>query len=47
MNEKLVDCGMRENYKRGYKALSASIRVDKIGFSKEEEAIKKDNAENL
>lgn len=47
MNEKLVDCGMRENYERGYKALSASIRVDRIGFSKEGEDIKKDKAENL
>lgn len=34
MNEKLVDCGVRENYKRGYKTLSVNVRVDRIGFSK-------------
>lgn len=41
MNEKLVDCGVRENYKRGYKTLPVNIRVDRIGFSKVREAIKK------
>lgn len=41
MNEKLVDCGVRENYTRGYKTLSVNIWVDRIGFSKEREAIKK------
>ena len=41
MNEKLIDCGVRENYKRGYKTLSVNIRVDRIGFSKKSEAIKK------
>lgn len=47
MNEKLIDCGVRENYKRGYKTLSVNKRIVRIGFSKEREAIKKDNAENL
>lgn len=41
MNEKLVDCCVRENYKRGYKTLSVNIRVDRIAFSKVREAIKK------
>lgn len=41
MNEKLVDCGVRKNYKRGYKTLSVNIRVDRTGFSKVREAIKK------